>query len=285
MPICGHAFLPSRLNSLNWAALHRAARSFGRRCVSGTAEHCNRALRGPNRTSRRADGPARAFAVVLLSGGLDSMVAAALRARGRLRAARAHRRLQPAPPDRARGRRAGSPPRSAPSGISCCRSICAAFGGSALTADIDVPKGGVGDDDPGHLRAGAQHHLPVARARLGRGGGRARPVHRRQRARLFRLSRLPARFHRRLRAARRARHQGGGRGRRFTGPRAAARHEQGRHRPRGGAARARRRPELVLLRSDARRPALRPVRQLPAARRRASRRPALPIRPPMRQRP
>ena len=71
------------------------------------------------------------------------------------------------------------------------------FGGSALTADIDVPKGGVERGrDPGHLRPGAQHHLPLALPRLGRGGGRARPVHRRQRARLFGLSRLPARIHR-----------------------------------------------------------------------------------------
>ena len=40
----------------------------------------------------------------------------------------------------------------------------ARFGGSALTADIDVPKGRVGRRDrrrhPGHLRAGPQHDLP-----------------------------------------------------------------------------------------------------------------------------
>ena len=47
------------------------------------------------------------------------------------------------------------------------------FGGSALTSEIDVPKARVarGDRprDSRHLRAGAQHDLPVVRARLGRG--------------------------------------------------------------------------------------------------------------------
>ena len=46
------------------------------------------------------------------------------------------------------------------------------------------------------LRAGAQHDLSVARARLGRSARRARHRHRRQRARLLRLSRLPAGVHR-----------------------------------------------------------------------------------------
>ena len=32
--------------------------------------------------------------------------------------------------------------------MSCCRSTCRAFGGSALTADIAVPKDGVGDGIP-----------------------------------------------------------------------------------------------------------------------------------------
>ena len=45
------------------------------------------------------------------------------------------------------------------------------FGGSALTADIAVPKGRVRrrdvDGHSDHLRAGAQHDLPVVRARAG----------------------------------------------------------------------------------------------------------------------
>ena len=54
---------------------------------------------------------------------------------------------------------------------------------------------------PGHLRAGAQHHHAVDRAGLGRGAGRRRHLLRRQRRRLFRLSRLPPGIHRRLRDA------------------------------------------------------------------------------------
>ena len=40
-----------------------------------------------------------------------------------------------------------------------------AFGGSALTGDIAVPKDGVERGHSGDLRAGAQHHLPQPRAR------------------------------------------------------------------------------------------------------------------------
>ena len=72
------------------------------------------------------------------------------------------------------------------------------FGGSALTADIDVPKHDLGRRPgrvrhPGHLRARPQHDLPVLRPGLGRGPGRRRHLHRRQRRRLLRLPRLPAR--------------------------------------------------------------------------------------------
>ena len=49
------------------------------------------------------------------------------------------------------------------------------FGGSALTDDIEraAPRQrrGPGRRDPGHLRAGPQHHLPVVRAGLGRDAG------------------------------------------------------------------------------------------------------------------
>ena len=53
-----------------------------------------------------------------------------------------------------------------------------AIGGSALTADIPVPKGAErtrpsAHGHPGHLRPGAEHHLPEPRAGLGR-GARAR---------------------------------------------------------------------------------------------------------------
>ena len=86
------------------------------------------------------------------------------------------------------------------------------FGGSALTDDIDVPKGR-------GCRAPATG-IPVTyvparntiflslRARLGRGARGDRHLHRRQRARLQRLPRLPPRVHRRLRADGQPRHQG-----------------------------------------------------------------------------
>ena len=80
-----------------------------------------RALRLP---SARAMADAQREAVVLLSGGLDSMVAAAHRARARLRAQRADDRLQPAPPPRDRGRARRSPRHSARRGTSSCRSTC-----------------------------------------------------------------------------------------------------------------------------------------------------------------
>ncbi len=47
------------------------------------------------------------------------------------------------------------------------------IGGSALTADIEVPKGRDLDRrHPGHLRARPQHHLSLLCPRLGRGARR-----------------------------------------------------------------------------------------------------------------
>ena len=63
--------------------------------------------------------------------------------------------------------------------------------------DIAVPKDRTRSRNrhwrSGDLRPGAQHRLPQLCARLRRGDRRARHLHRRQRARLLRLSRLPAR--------------------------------------------------------------------------------------------
>ena len=242
-----HAFLPSRLRRLNWAAL-RGGPFFLR---PGSAI-CAAMSAAPLASSSSPEASIR-------------WSPPALRARPAF-ASRAHRRLQPAPPDRARGggahrraarRRAARRPAARPQPL------------RRLGADrrLAVPKDGAGRGHPGHLRAGAQHHLPLALPGLGRGARRPRPLHRRQRARLFGLSRLPARIHRRLRDAWPT-----------SPPRPASRaaasrihtpligDDQGRHRPRGGAARARRGDELVLLRSDAGRAPLRPVRQLPAAR-------------------
>ena len=80
-----------------------------------------------------------------------------------------------------------------------------AIGGSALTADIAVPKDApprpIGDGHPGHLRAGPQHHLPRHRAGLGRGARRAATSSSAStRSTTQRLPRLPPGVHRRLRA-------------------------------------------------------------------------------------
>ena len=80
----------------------------------------------------------------------------------------------------------------------------AAFGGSALVGDGDDPQG------PSRTTRSApaipatyvprpQHHLPRLRPGVGRGARRRRHLHRGQRPRLLRLSRLPSRVHRRVR--------------------------------------------------------------------------------------
>ncbi len=145
-----------------------------------------------------ADRPA----VVLLSGGLDSATALAIaqerglrgatpcrsatgnatrRTRGRRTCRAAARRRE------ARGRR-HRPPR--------VRRVGAHRRHRGPKARL---RRRAGRRHPDHLRAGPQHHLPVVRPRLGRGARRVRHLHRRQRARLHRLPRLPARVHRGLR--------------------------------------------------------------------------------------
>ena len=93
--------------------------------------------------------------------------------------------------------------RSASPGTSSSTSTLSAFGGSSLTSDAPVPKDRRIDatDIPSTYVPGAQHGVPVAGARMGRGARRARPRHRRQRAGLFRISGLPSGIRRRLRAA------------------------------------------------------------------------------------
>ena len=90
------------------------------------------------------------------------------------------------------------------------------FGGSALTADIDVPKRRSDERDGSgipitYVPARNTIFLSFALA-WAEVLGRERHLHRRQRARLQRLSRLPARVHRGVRADGEPRHQGGRRG-------------------------------------------------------------------------
>ncbi len=123
-----------------------------------------------------------------------------------------------------------------------------AFGGSALTSDASVPKDGVQPGIPITYVPARNLSLSEHRDGLGRSRGCERPVHRSECARLLGLSRLPARVHRRLRAACAAGNQGGNRGGANHDPRAAPAHDQGGHRARGKPARPRCGAESQLLR-------------------------------------
>ncbi len=141
-----------------------------------------------------------------------------------------------------------------------------AFGGSALTAEIDVPKHGVGDDIPvTYVPARNTIFLSLALGWAEAAGARDIYIG----VNALDYSGYPdcrpefiAGFEKLAEIATKA----GVEGAAVPDPRAAPGDDQGRHRPRGGAARARRGDELVVLRSCARQPALRAVRQLPVAR-------------------
>ena len=114
-----------------------------------------------------------------------------------------------------------------------------AFGGSALTSDLAVPK----DRDATARATGIPITYVPARNTiflsyalgLGRGARRGRHLHRRQRGRLQRLSRLPPGVHRGLRAAGQPGHAGGVEGRRITIHDAAHRPDQGARSSRAGS--------------------------------------------------
>ena len=193
-------------------------------------------------------------AVVLLSGGLDSYTAAAIaQARG-LHAVRADDRTT-ASGTRARSRRrARSRARSASSGTSSSTSTCAASAArrsprtppcraTAISSAPGIPSTYVPARNTIFLS------LALGWAEVAR---RARHRHRRQRARLLRLSRLPAGVHRaRSSALARPRDARRRRGRAVPRAHAADRAEQGRHHPARPRARPRLRPDAQLLRSVA----------------------------------
>ena len=120
---------------------------------------------------------------------------------------------------------------------------------------------------PRHLRARAQHHLPVSLALGWAEAAGARDLFIGVNA--LDYSGYPdcrPEFIAAFEALAELATKAGVEGEPFRIQRAAAAHDQGRHRARGRAAGARHGAELVVLRSDAGRAALRAVRQLPAAR-------------------
>ena len=152
------------------------------------------------------------------------------------------------------------------------------MGGSALTADIAVPKDAPIDPAVIPVTYVPARNTVFLSLALGWAEvvGAARPRHRRECPRLLRLSGLPARVHPRLRGTRAGCDQGGRRGTGVHRACAAHRAVEGRDRTPGRVARTRLRPHPQLLRPAARWPPLPPLRQLPAARRRLCARPALP---------
>ena len=218
---------------------------------------------------------------MLLSGGLDSYTAAAIAKAQRLRAVRADHRLRSAP--RARGRggargRARARRRAAPRAR---RSTCAPSADRRSPRTPPVPRDrdlAAADIPSTYVPARNTIFLSLALgwAEVAR---RPRHRHRRQRARLFRLSRLPSGVHRRVRAA---------------GRPGDARRRRGRAVPRAHAAASRSARRDIIRRGlelgldyglthscydpSAGRTALRRVRQLRAARQRASARRASPTR-------
>ena len=198
----------------------------------------------------RAASEPRRKAVVLLSGGLDSCTAAAMaKAEGfdlyALTVAYGQRHAVEL--DAARRVAAA---------LGVVRHVelqldLSAFGGSA--ADRGRP-GAEGPRDrrarhPVHLRARAQHGVPVARAGLGGGAWRVGHLHRRERRRLLRLPGLPAGVHRVVRADGRARDQGRRRRRAVPHPHAPHQPHEGRDHPPGPGSRRRLRAHQQLLRS------------------------------------
>ena len=143
MPIVGTLSSLAGFDSLNWAAPHRAARFFV------ALAPANPRLRGRAiGTSRRAMiSDSTRKAVVLVSGGLDSMVAAAAAIE------QGYRLLALTVDYGQRHRVELEAAKRVALSLGAERHIVLpldlrAFGGSALTADIDVPKGGVGEEVP-----------------------------------------------------------------------------------------------------------------------------------------
>ncbi len=73
------------------------------------------------------------------------------------------------------------------------------FGGSALTSDLEVPKKRsvieMSREIPATCSSGPEHDLPFLRSGVGRDGRLERHLHRSQRPRLQRISRLPSGIH------------------------------------------------------------------------------------------
>ena len=223
-------------------------------------------------------------AVVLLSGGLDSATTLAIaRAQGFSCHALSFRY----------GQRHAAGTRQRPTAVA--RHLGAAehrvveidlraFGGSALTADLAVPKdrddAARGRGHPGHLRAGAQHDLPVLRA--WRRPRCSAPPTSSSASTPSTTAAIPTAGPSSSRPSSGMANlatQAGVEGRRMTIHAPLHRPDQGRdHRP-GPRTRRRLRHDPELLRPGTGRRGLRPLRRLPAAARGVPRSSAAPIRP------
>ena len=175
-------------------------------------------------------------------------------------------RSSPSPSTMASGTGSRSIPRalsrpSSPTGVVLPLDL-RAFGGSARP-DIEVLKDGLGEGIPvTYVPARNTIFLSLALG-LAEGAGPATSASESTRSIIRAIP--TSRIYRRVPAACEPRDQGGSRGRAVPDPRAAARHDQGRHR-RSAAARTRSGAQPQLLRPASRRPPLRPMRRLPPPR-------------------
>ena len=180
---------------------------------------------------------------------LDSYTAAAIATRRGLHAVRADHPLRPAPRPRSRGGAAGGGGARRERHLELPLDL-RGIGGSALTSRRPVPRTAISPQvDIPSTYVPARNTIFLSLA-LGWAEvlGATRSVHRRQRARLLRLSRLPAGVHRRVRALAALATRAGVEGRALPHPHAAHHAVEGGDHPARPRARPRLRADAQLLR-------------------------------------